>query len=140
MKNTARCEHMTSEVICLHSLKANHSMDCTEGGNNRQASDPISYRSSWIYAHGRRGEVCMANVGDRSSSEFGRLPSWERERCSSYVVMMEVKADLIHIKQSLCPYMGIRMSQTSAVILFQSLDELHDCFSLFQPRIPIFIF
>lgn len=73
-------------------------------------------------------EVCMANVKDGLES-----PRWtpailgvrtgESEIRLVYVVMMEVRTYLIHIKQSLCPYMVIHMSQ-STVILFQSLEEL----------------
>lgn len=58
--------------------------------------------------------------------QIGCLPSWGRELASasrgSYVVMMEVRPYLIHIKQSVRPYMAIHESDFT-VILFHSLEE-----------------
>lgn len=57
--------------------------------------------------------MCMSNVKDSSES-----PHWtpaiigELARASLYVVMMEVRTYLIHIKQSLCPYMDIHESNS----------------------------
>lgn len=52
--------------------------------------------------------------------------------------MMEARTYLIHIKQSLCPYMGIHMSQASTVILFHGRASKLSL--LFQPRSEYFIY
>lgn len=55
--------------------------------------------------------MCMSNVKDSLES-----PRWtpaiigELARASLYVVMMEVRTYLIHIKQSLGPYMDLHES------------------------------